>query len=157
METKEIRQQQALARVDRNELLLETYQLEKESIDLLIDQALDFPVSANRWQAYSALKKQVSFITGWYAALRSLMPSIYYEVLIDFVDYLLPQPINEDEIPSESLYIDDIELDAWFKRAEQALETRKNHRITHLATNDPERLQIEQDLDALFKMGGEDK
>jgi hypothetical protein len=154
METKEARKQQALARVDHNELLLETYQLEKESIDLLIDQALDFPASANRWQAYSALKKQVSLITGWHAAHRSLMPSIYYEVLINFVDYLLPQSINEDEIPTASLYIDNHEVDAWFQRAEQVLETRQDYRKTHLATNDPERLQIEQDLDELFKMRG---
>lgn len=147
MDSKELRKQQALAFVGRNNLLLEAHRVDQDGVNLLIDQALNYPAGANRWKAYSVLKKQASLVTGWHATHQLLTSSAHYEVLIDFIDYLLPHVVDTDEIEPSQLYIDDDELDTWFQRAEQVLEERKENRENLLRANNPRLLAYEQDLD----------
>lgn len=113
---------QAMTRVQGNAALLEVYGVEKQNIDAIIDQALNYPSGANRWPAYEALKRQAKLLVGWDAPLSSISTSQHYEQLAEFIDYLLPQPINEDETPRSTLYLDEETVSAWYAKAELVLE-----------------------------------
>jgi hypothetical protein len=125
VEDREVKKQQANERVQTNHILLEMYQHEKSSIDDIIDQALNYPVGANRWRAYEALKKQAALIVKRFIAYSCASPLDCYRTLTDFIDYLLPESLDEDYTPQARRYIDQNALLFWEAHANQSLESQR--------------------------------
>lgn len=123
-----LQHQQALDRFPDNHLLMETYHYEKEGIDEIIDQALNYPAGANRWIAYEVLKKQAALLAGIDAAHSELMAEQHYRVLTDFIEYLLPESIDELDTPVNKRYVDQAELVVWYQKAQQIFESHKAQR-----------------------------
>lgn len=124
-----MKRDRVMYRMQNDLALLEVYKTEKQNMDLIIDQALNYPSGANRWTAYEALKRQANLIVGWDAAPSPIATAQHYELLTEFIDYLLPQPISEDETPRDSLYIDEDTLIAWHAHAAQVLTTIQEQRL----------------------------
>lgn len=118
-----LKREQALQKINYTHALLTLYQREKEAVDTIIDQALNFPPDGNTWQAYEALKKQVRAI--------DLHTADEYTVMMDFIDYLLPENTTEEELllqqqqsknwtEDETEYYEqqiDDQLDNWYEHA----------------------------------------
>ena len=77
--------------------------VEQQAVEAIIDQALAYPSDENRWHAYEDLKAQASRIVGWDAQHASLSTSTHYEVMVSFIDWLLPrgEPSDHDEEDEE--------------------------------------------------------
>lgn len=101
----ELKKQQAVAQVHRSAALVETYQLEQQAVEAIIDQALAYPSDENRWHAYEDLKAQASQIVGWDAQHESLSTTTHYEVMVAFIDWLLPsgEPEDDDGMDEEGI------------------------------------------------------
>lgn len=137
MDIKKMTYSQALAQMKHNEAMLEIYQIERKNIDEIVNQAINFPPGANRWAAYSALKKQGDLLVGWNAFSEGIKTSKHYKVLLDFIDYLVPQPADDtDEEPEIEEFPDEYEeeertnnvtlyTDRWFQHADEVLEKLK--------------------------------
>lgn len=145
-----MKRDEAMERVQNNYALLEAYKLEKQGIDAIVDQALNYPASGNRWPAYEALKRQANLIVGWDAASPELTGSQYHEVMVDFIDYLLPQSISEDETSRHDLYIDENALGKWYTRAEQVLATLQEQRALLQSPQTENQQHIEKLVSNLF-------
>lgn len=100
----------------------------QENFALIIDQALNFPSGASRWIAYEALKRQGKLLAGWNSGSDHLTTIHHYDAMIDFIDFLLPQTANEDEVPQSQRYINPDELSAWEQRAQQILLKQRKQR-----------------------------
>jgi hypothetical protein len=125
---RQLQHQQALNRFPDNHLLMEAYSYEKEAIDKIIDQALTYPSGANRWIAYEVLKKQAALLSGRDATHSELKTEQHYRVLTDFIEYLLPESVDELDTPLKNRYVDQAALIAWHQRAQQILEQHKTQR-----------------------------
>jgi hypothetical protein len=131
--TKTMMRAQAMEYLTANIALLEIYALEKENIDEIVNQALNYPLGANRWPAYSALKQQANLLAGWNAFLFDVSSSQHYTVLLEFIDFLLPQAveeIQEDTDTDEYKFEEDTEqdvdnvslyVDGWFQHSQEIL------------------------------------
>lgn len=97
----ELRRQEALLRVQREQVLHEVYVLEPRALETVIEQALAHPPDENRWQAYEDLKAQASQIVGWDARHIPLTTVTHYEVMVAFIDWLLPRQDEQDEEDGE--------------------------------------------------------
>lgn len=84
----EERKQYILAKVERDVLLREIYAGEQQALESIVDQVLREP-KADRWLTYEVLKRQVSTFVGWKAKCSQLRSESHYEVVIDFLDWLL--------------------------------------------------------------------
>jgi hypothetical protein len=81
--------QQALTKVQRNSELAQAYRLEKAQLEAIIDKALNHTDPGQHWFAYSVLKEQASKFVGWDAPRQELRSNAHYEVMVDFIDWLL--------------------------------------------------------------------
>lgn len=138
-----LKRELAIKLMQDNFILLELYKTQRLHFDTIIDQALNYPSGGNRWTAYEALKQQADLIAHRVAYedlehqvsqsnnemalddLRyqesALNYSLYHTALVSFVDYLLPQSVNQDEIPPRRLYVDEDAITAWYAHAHQIL------------------------------------
>lgn len=86
----------ALQRVQNSNRLLEVYTLEKEQLEMVIDLASMVEDPANHWKEYERLKEIASRFVGFYARHDELATCQHYEVMLDFIDWLLPDGRIED-------------------------------------------------------------
>lgn len=91
MATTTVTKYQALERVQRNNLLVQVHTLEKQRLEQVVDLALMVEDPANRWHEYERLKKMASRFVGFDAQNRELATNQHYEVMIDFIDWMLPE------------------------------------------------------------------
>lgn len=82
--------QRALEQIQRSNLLTQTYTLEKQRLEQIVELALMVENPANRWQEYERLKAMASDIVGFEAQRSELATCGHYEVMMDFIDWLLP-------------------------------------------------------------------
>lgn len=131
---------QAIAQMEENKAMLEIYQIERKNVDEIVNQAINFPPGANRWQAYSALKKQGDLLAGWNAFSEDIKTPKHYKVLLDFIDYLVPQSAENtyeepeiEEFPDEYAEEEEannlsIYTDSWFRHADEVFEKLRTQR-----------------------------
>jgi hypothetical protein len=144
----DFRRARAIEHMQSYAALLDTYKVEKQHVDAIIDQALNYPSGANRWPALEALKRQAMLIVGWDASLPELTSSAHYEQMIRFIDHLLPQTINEDETPQSTLYIDEHRLEAWCQHADHVLTMMQEQRLL-VSPKTEQRAMIDNVIDRL--------
>lgn len=82
--------EQALERVQENRRLVQVYRLEKERLEQVIDLALMVEDPANHWREYERLKEMASRFVGFQARHDDLATCQHYEVMLAFIDWLLP-------------------------------------------------------------------
>ncbi len=87
----------ALDAISHENHLVEIYQLEPERMNVLIDIALAHTDPDNRWVAYETLKKFVTCFVGMYATRDELRTAAHYEVILAFIDWLLPSGMEDRE------------------------------------------------------------
>jgi hypothetical protein len=83
---------QALEKITQDDMLREVYSLEPFTLDYMVDLALSCNPD-KRWQAYEQIKGFASGIVGFNARHDELATCTHYEIVIEFIDWLLP---NED-------------------------------------------------------------
>jgi len=81
--------QRALQKIQRSNLLTQTYALEKQRLEQIVDLALMVENPASRWHEYERLKAMASNIVGFDAQCSELATCGHYEVMMDFIDWLL--------------------------------------------------------------------
>jgi len=81
----------ALNALQHQSHLTEIYEFENERMDTLVDLALSCESAAYRWRDYEVLKKFVCRFVGKEATQPELRTSAHYEVVIAFIDWLLPE------------------------------------------------------------------
>ncbi len=81
---------QALARIERNSRLAQVYTLEQDRLEQVIDLALMVEDPANHWREYERLKEMASRFVGFQARHDELRTCQHYEVMLAFIDWLLP-------------------------------------------------------------------
>lgn len=160
----DVKRQQAIAKVENHHALLSVYKKEKKHVDAIIDQALNFPSGGNRWRAYEALKKQADLLTGWNATQSEFADSMYYNAMVDFVDYLLPEVQDEEETqeqaldypelyPELSIYVPVEEIEAWHEHAVLVLQQIKDEQLQVTGAKNENRLLLEEMYSKMFKSG----
>jgi hypothetical protein len=82
---------QILERVESDSLLIQIYQLEPECLEQIVSSAFGLEWPAERWQEYTRLKRIASQLAGWDAKHSELRTNQHYEVLLAFIDWLLPE------------------------------------------------------------------
>lgn len=127
-EIRQLHYQQALNNFPNNHILLDTYKLEKEGIDEIINLALNYPTGASRWIAYEVLKKQAALLVGVEATRPELASQYHYITLTDFIDYLLPVTTDEQDTPQHLRYINQEELLSWQQQAQRAFDQQRKQR-----------------------------
>jgi hypothetical protein len=161
---KDQKREQAIAKIESHHALLEIYKQEKNHVDLIIDQALNYPSGGNHWKAYEALKKQASLLTGWHAARPELAESAYYNAMVDFIDYLLPEVQSEDEAQQEQLeypglypelsrYVDADGINTWFENATLMLKQIEENQLQLTGGKSERRQLMEQRTNKMMKLG----
>jgi hypothetical protein len=83
--------QQAITHIQENRLLAQVYQLEKERLEQIVDLALMVEDPASHWREYERLKRMASRFVGWDANHPELKTTTHYEVMVNFIDWLLPE------------------------------------------------------------------
>jgi len=97
--------QDVMTKIHDNVVLSQVLQYEPQELDMIIDQALTYPVGANRWRAYERLKRQASKLVGWNASQPELNTSNYYRAMIELIDQMLPLSSEGDIDDSDELII----------------------------------------------------
>jgi hypothetical protein len=85
-----ITRQRALDAIAHEKHLAEIYQLEPNRIEAILDTALKYGSAETRWECYEALKRFSSQFVGRDARSPELRTSAHYEVMLAFLDWLLP-------------------------------------------------------------------
>lgn len=80
----------ALQHIQENRLLAQVYTLEQERLEQVIDLALMVEDPANHWREYERLKEMASRFVGFQARHDDLATCQHYEVMLGFIDWLLP-------------------------------------------------------------------
>lgn len=83
--------QQAIAHIQENWLLAQVYELEKERLEQIVDLALMVESPDSHWQEYERLKEMASRFVGFDANHPKLKTTAHYEVMVNFIDWLLPE------------------------------------------------------------------
>jgi len=86
----------ALGQVHRSRLLTQIYELERQPLEQIIDLALMVENPANHWREYERLKEMASSFVGFCAQNSELATNWHYEVMLDFIDWLLPEVADGD-------------------------------------------------------------
>ncbi len=85
-----VAKQQALQHVQEHRLLAQIYRLEQARLEQVIDLALMVEQPANHWREYERLKEKASQFVGFRAQYDELATCQHYEIMLDFIDWLLP-------------------------------------------------------------------
>jgi hypothetical protein len=86
----------ALERVESDHLLAQVYALEPTELESLIDIArVHCSDPSERWENYEMLKKSVRRLVGFDAKHPELSTNQHYEVLLAFIDWLLPGEVTQ--------------------------------------------------------------
>lgn len=93
-----ITKQQALQHIHQYRRLAEIYSLEKEQVEQVIESALMIEGPVNHWQEYERLKEMMSHFVGWDARHSELATSQHYEIMLEFVEWLLPANRNSKQL-----------------------------------------------------------
>jgi hypothetical protein len=88
--------QQALAHIQEYKRLVEIYELEKTQLETVIEQALMVERTAHYWREYERLKEMMSRFVGWEARHKKIATSQHYEIMLYFIEWLLPMPQTEE-------------------------------------------------------------
>ncbi len=92
-----VTKRKALDALHQQQYLVEIFDHEPERMDMLIDLALSGAHSAYRWQDYELLKKFVARFVGRDAVHPELRTAAHYEIILAFIDWLLPEmPVEEE-------------------------------------------------------------
>lgn len=83
--------QQVSKWVAGNRLLSQVYAVETEHLEQIVDLALNCEYSDERWQYYERLKGMANRVVGWNASHDELRTNAHYEVMMIFIDWLLPE------------------------------------------------------------------
>lgn len=83
--------QQAMQHIQENRRLAEVYELERERLEQIVDLALMVENPASHWREYERLKRMASRFVGFDANHPELKTTAHYEVLLAFIDWLLPE------------------------------------------------------------------
>lgn len=81
---------QVLERVESEILLAQVYKLEPQRLEQIVDLALMCECPDERWQNYERLKKVSAQFVGFSARRNELRTYQHYEVMLGFIDWLLP-------------------------------------------------------------------
>jgi len=105
----------ALSKIQCNTELAQVYRLERAQIETIIDTALIHNDPARHWFAYSDLKAQVTKIVGWEAPRQELRSSAHYDVMVEFIDWLLSlgEKATAADRMNERYLTDDETADYW--------------------------------------------
>ncbi len=90
-----ITRQRALDAIEHEPHLAEIYQLEPECIHTICDFAQGCYIPAFRWMNYEIAKKYVAQFVGRDAQRPELRTSAHYEVMLAFLDWLLPVALED--------------------------------------------------------------
>jgi hypothetical protein len=93
-----VRKQQALEQMHRFRELSEVAELEQSQMQHIIDSALAHEDASEHWQAYEDLKAVASGIVGWDARYPQLKTCAHYEIMVEFIDWLLTLAETREEI-----------------------------------------------------------
>ena len=85
-----ITRQRALDAIEHEKHLAAIYQLEPNRLEAILDTALEYGSAEYRWECYEALKRFVAQFVGTQAQHPELRTSAHYEVILGFIDWLLP-------------------------------------------------------------------
>lgn len=88
-----ITKERALDAIEHEKHLAEIYQLETECIDTILDFAMGCFIPAFRWMNYEILKKYVAQFVGSQAQHPELRTNRHHEVLLGYIDWLLPSEV----------------------------------------------------------------
>lgn len=88
----------ALERVHQHRRLIEIYKLEQERLEQVVDLALMVENPANHWQEYERLKVMAAQFVGFEAQCSELATCQHYEVMLDFIDWLLPNNADQKKL-----------------------------------------------------------
>jgi hypothetical protein len=94
--------QQALQRIQQYRRLVEIYRFEREQLEQVIDSALMLENPVNHWQEYERLKGMMSQFVGFGARHSELATSQHYEIMLDFIEWLLPANRNVKQLEQNS-------------------------------------------------------
>lgn len=97
--------QAVMTKIHNDVVLSQVLQSEPQELDAIIDQALAYPVGANRWRAYERLKRQASQIVGRNASQPELNTSNHYRAMLELIDQMLPLSSEGDIDDSDELVI----------------------------------------------------
>lgn len=86
-----VTREQALDAFKHEPRLAEIYQLEHNRIEALLDTALKYNSPEYRWECYEALKSFSLQFVGRNAERSELRTPGHYEVLLGYIDWLLPE------------------------------------------------------------------
>lgn len=86
---------QILEHVERDSLLLQIYQLEPQRLDHVVDTAFKCEWPDERWQEYERCKEMAARFVGIEAKHPELRTSAHYEVVLAFIDWLLPEGMED--------------------------------------------------------------
>ena len=89
---------QALARIQQYERLVDIYTFERERLEMIVELALMVEKPVNHWIEYERLKDLMSQFVGYGARHKEISTCQHYEIMLDFIEWLLPIP-RTDEIP----------------------------------------------------------
>jgi hypothetical protein len=87
---------QILEKVESDSLLIQIYQLEPVQLEQIVDLAFTCEWPDERWQEYARLKRMASQFAGWNAKHPELRTAGHYDVVLAFIDWLLPEARMED-------------------------------------------------------------
>jgi len=84
-----MKREQALARVQHDQFLLDVFRFERTRMEHIIDVALQHEDQALHWDQYEYLKKMASSFVGLDAPSADLRTTWHYHVMAEFIDWLL--------------------------------------------------------------------
>jgi len=95
---------QTMAYINKSQQLKQIKRLEDRSFAGIIEAAINLEPEENRWRIYEALKKQSSTMVGMNARYAELRTKEHYQVMVDFIDWMLDKAqVPEVEAPDDDL------------------------------------------------------